>query len=345
MKKKLFAALLAGALLVTTSACGAPTVSNDPAPDDADAAADAGTPSGSGYEDCKVSIILKTLSSEYWGYVEAGIRDAEKDLGCTVELSGATSETAYDEQLGMIETTLTRADIQAVAVAPLQPDMAATMLKTATIPVLAVDTRIEGADNVLSFIGTDHETAAYEGAKKLCTQLTEELGRAVKVGMIQGVQGDTTNTARFTGFEKGAKEAGAEIVNMQYCNAMEDQARNCMDSLLSLYPNKGDLDVVFVCNDGCAQGAARAISEEGRGDEIRVCGYDGISSGVQAILDGTMTATVAQDPYNIGYQCVAALCKVAKGETVDKEIDTGSHLIDAANAGEYLNTLNSRLAG
>lgn len=189
------------------------------------------------------------------------------------------------------------------------------------------------------------ETAAYEGAKKLCTQLTEELGRAVKVGMIQGVQGDTTNTARFTGFEKGAKEAGAEIVNVQYCNAMEDQARNCMDSLLSLYPNKGDLDVVFVCNDGCAQGAARAISEEGRGDEIRVCGYDGISSGVQAILDGTMTATVAQDPYNIGYQCVAALCKVAKGETVDKEIDTGSHLIDADNAGEYLDTMNSRLAG
>ena len=36
-------------------------------------------------------------------------------------------------------------------------------------------------------------------------------------------------------------------------------------------------------------------------DDIMICGFDGISSGVQAVVDGTISCTVAQDPYNMGY--------------------------------------------
>ena len=64
---------------------------------------------------------------------------------------------------------------------------------------------------------------------------------------------------------------------------------------------------------------------------------------MQSIIDGTMAASVAQDPYNIGYQCVKALCMAANGETIDKEIDTGSRLITKDNAEEYLATLNEYL--
>lgn len=337
MKKRLLAALLACAMGLTMTACGSSS-SNTQAQNSGSDANTTQTSSGGDYSGTNVAIILKTLSSEYWGYVEAGIRAAEKDLGCTVDLAGPPSETSYDEQQNMIETIKGRSDIQAVAVAPLQPDMAATLLKDMTIPVLAVDTRIEGADNVLSFVGTDHETAAHDGAKQLC----ESIGSGAKVALIEGVQGDTTNTARFKGFQEGAEEAGATIVDTQYCNAAEDQARTAMDAILSRFPNKGDLDIVFVCNDGCAQAAARALKEAGR-DDTKICGYDGISSGVQSIIDGTMAASVAQDPYNIGYQCVKALCMAANGETIEKEIDTGSRLITKDNAEEYLKTLNEYL--
>lgn len=333
--KKVLAALLSSALVLSMAGCSS-TEPSDPSESTNSATQD--TAQANGYGDLTVGIILKTLSSEYWSYVEAGIRDAESDLGCTVELTAPPSETSYDEQMSMIETMKERSDIQAIAVAPLQPDMAATLLSDAAVPVLAVDTRIEGTDNVLCFVGTDHETAAYDGAKKLC----EDIGEGCKVALIQGVQGDTTNTARFKGFQEGAEAAGAEVVEVQYCNAAEDQARNCMDSILSRYPNEGDLDIVFVCNDGCAQAAARAMQEAGR-DDIQICGYDGISSGVQAIIDGTLAASVAQDPYNIGYQCVVALCEAANGEEIPEEIDTGSRLITQENAEEYLAELNQHL--
>jgi ribose transport system substrate-binding protein len=304
---------------------------------------DAGIASGSGsvstvstglnedYSQYHVAVILKTLSTEYWKYVSAGVNQAQKDIGCEVDLIGPPSETSYDEQQSEIETTLSRQDMDAVAIAPLQSDMVSTLLKDTELPIIAVDTRIEGTDKVQTFVGTDHETAAHDGAYELCSKI----GKDAKVALIEGVQGDATNTARFNGFTSGAEEAGAEIVATQYCDAADDKARNCMDGILSQFPNEGDLDIVFVCNDSCAQAAALAIAETGRTD-IKICGYDGISSGVQAIIDGKLAGTVAQNPYNIGYQAVVACCKAANGETFDGDIDTGSKLITKENAEDYL---------
>ena len=67
------------------------------------AAIRAGSTSG-----CSVDVILKTTASEYWSYVKAGAEAYSKDNpDVKVEVKGATSETAYDEQQNMIETDLT----------------------------------------------------------------------------------------------------------------------------------------------------------------------------------------------------------------------------------------------
>mgnify|MGYP000118288430 CR=1 FL=1 len=77
------------------------------------------------------------------------------------------------------------------------------------------------------------------------------------------------------------------------------------------------------------------------GDGIIVCGFDGISSGVQAVVDGEISCTVAQDPYNMGYQCVKSLLDVVEGEKLDDFIDTGCKVITPDNAQEYLDKLKS----
>ena len=70
-------------------------------------------------------------------------------------------------------------------------------------------------------------------------------------------------------------------------------------------------------------------------------GFDGISSGVQAVVDGEISCTVAQDPYNMGYQCVKSLLDVVEGEKLDDFIDTGCKVITPDNAQEYLDKLKS----
>jgi ribose transport system substrate-binding protein len=48
-----------------------------------------------------------------------------------------------------------------------------------------------------------------------------------------------------------------------------------------------------------------------------------------------MSATVAQNPYNMGAFGVESAIKLIKGETLPEVIDTGTILVTAENAADY----------
>ena len=320
------AMLLAGLMAVSVSACGG---GNSGAADNS-GSSQADSSNGKTH---KLSVVLKTTSSEYWSYVIAGIEQAEKDLGnVEVDVRGANSDTDFDGQLNMVETIVNADMCEAIAIAPLQADQIANALTGVKIPVLAIDTNFEQAE---TFIGTAHEDAAYQGGK----YVAEQIGKGGKVVVLANIQGESTSEARVAGYRKALEEGGCEIISTQYTDGVGDKAVTVTDGVLQSFP---DIDAIVCCADDVALGASRAIRQTGRdGDGIIVCGFDGISSGVQAVVDGEITCTVAQDPYNMGYQCVKSLLDVVEGEKLDDFIDTGCNVITPDNAEEYLAKLKS----
>lgn len=324
--KRSAAMLLAGLLAVSVSACGG---GNSGAADNSGTSR-ADSSNGGTH---KLSVVLKTTSSEYWSYVIAGIEQAEKDLGnVEVDVRGANSDTDFDGQLNMVETIVNADMCEAIAIAPLQADQIANALTGVKIPVLAIDTNFEQAE---TFIGTAHEDAAYQGGK----YVAEQIGKGGKVVVLANIQGESTSEARVAGYRKALEEGGCEIISTQYTDGVGDKAVTVTDGVLQSFP---DIDAIVCCADDVALGASRAIRQTGRdGDGIIVCGFDGISSGVQAVVDGEISCTVAQDPYNMGYQCVKSLLDVVEGEKLDDFIDTGCNVITPDNADEYLAKLKS----
>ena len=320
------AMLLAGLLAVSVSACGG---GNSGAADNSGTSR-ADSSNGGTH---KLSVVLKTTSSEYWSYVIAGIEQAEKDLGnVEVDVRGANSDTDFDGQLNMVETIVNADMCEAIAIAPLQADQIANALTGVKIPVLAIDTNFEQAE---TFIGTAHEDAAYQGGK----YVAEQIGKGGKVVVLANIQGESTSEARVAGYRKALEEGGCEIISTQYTDGVGDKAVTVTDGVLQSFP---DIDAIVCCADDVALGASRAIRQTGRdGDGIIVCGFDGISSGVQAVVDGEISCTVAQDPYNMGYQCVKSMLDVVNGEKLDDFIDTGCNVITPDNADEYLAKLKS----
>ena len=320
------AMLLAGLMAVSMSACGG---GNSGAADNS-GSSQADSSNGKTH---KLSVVLKTTSSEYWSYVIAGIEQAEKDLGnVEVDVRGANSDTDFDGQLNMVETIVNADMCEAIAIAPLQADQIANALTGVKIPVLAIDTNFEQAE---TFIGTAHEDAAYQGGK----YVAEQIGKGGKVVVLANIQGESTSEARVAGYKKALEEGGCEIISTQYTDGVGDKAVTVTDGVLQSFP---DIDAIVCCADDVALGASRAIRQTGRdGDGIIVCGFDGISSGVQAVVDGEISCTVAQDPYNMGYQCVKSLLDVVEGEKLDDFIDTGCNVITPDNADEYLAKLKS----
>ena len=340
MKRRLLAALLAGAVAVSMAACGG---SSSPASSSASEPAkeEAGTEAGG--ESYKIDVICKTLSSEYWTYIKAGAEAYSKDHPeVTVEVKGPPSETSYDEQMNMIQTDLGSGAYDGYIIAPLQADTVKTLIADTDKPVMALNSAIP-SDKVISFIGTGNEEAAKAGAAAAVEAAKAAGWEEIKCIEIAGVQGDGTNTARMNGYIAGIEENGGDFLEneVHYANAVADLATNEMEGIMSTHPE----GVAIICanNDDMALAAANAAKKAGLETYKNTIflGFDGQIPAAEAILEGKMTMTTAQNPYNMAYLAVETMVKHLKGEQVDSVVDSGYTIINAENAQEHIDTLKS----
>ena len=95
-----------------------------------------------------ISIVFKTTSNEYTQYMMAGAEKAAAETGAVLDMKGATSETAYDEQQNMIETDLHANKYDAMIIAPLQGDMASTLVSGTDMPIFAIDTDFNAPEKI-----------------------------------------------------------------------------------------------------------------------------------------------------------------------------------------------------
>ncbi len=351
MKNKALSALITVVLTAALTACGSAssntaTTSAAPASEPApasEAAAGTGAATGeaaaSSDASYSIDVILKTTSSEYWSYVQAGANAYMKDNpNVTVEVKGATSETAYDEQQNMIETDLNSGAYDGYVIAPLQSDLVKTLIAGQQKPIVAVDTNIE-APEVLSFVGTSNEDAAALGGKAAVEAAKAAGWEEVNAICISGVQGDGTATARQNGYKSGIEEAGGKFLadETQYSDAVADKAVTCMEAIMQNHPE----GVAIICthNDDTAMAAARAAKDNAAYANTIFLGFDGIQSACNAIIAGEETMSVAQEAYDMGYKSVDAVVRALNGETLDKFTDSGCSVVDANNAQERLDTL------
>lgn len=299
--------------------------------------------SAEGKDKLNVAVILKTTASEYWGYVQAGaLAYGQEHPEVSVNVSGAPSETSYDEQLSMIETAIGSNSYDAFVIAPLQADLVTNRIQGIQVPVIAVDTRID-APEVLSFVGTGNKAASELGGKEAVKLAKERGWTELKAISISGVQGDATATDRLEGYKAGVTAAGGEFLEgeTQYADAVADKAVTAMEAIIQKYPQ--GIAMILCNNDDMAIAAARAAKDNAAYKNTVFVGFDGIVSACDAILAGQETLSVAQDAYGMGYKAVEAAVKAIRKEQIEKFIDSGASVVTPENAQARKDQLNKYL--
>lgn len=328
--KKFFALLMAMVMILSLAACGEKA---EPAPAE-DKNTETTEPAPAADDSIEVAVVLKTLASEYWGYVKAGCDAAAKDLGITVTVVGPGAESDIEGQVSMIEQQI-GAGCDAIVCAPNDAGAAGSALQAALdagIPVLAVDTNV-GIAGQTSFVGTSNVDAAYQGG----IWAIDTVGTDAKAVIIYGQEGDNTSNMRREGYEKACAEKGVEVLQALSGQNTTDGATKTMEDLLNAYPDQ--INIVFCHNDDTAIGAMNACKSAGYTD-VTIVGFDGNASAVDLILAGELVkATVAQQPYEMGYQVVEAAVKAVKGESVDEVINAPVQVVTAENGQAYLDNL------
>ena len=294
-----------------------------------------------------ISVIFKTLSSEHWQVMKAGV-DAYTKLypNIKAEPVGPSAETMYDEQLNSITTAVDSDSYDAYVIAPLQSDSAAKLYSTTSKPVVAVDTNMK-MDSLSTFVGTRNEEAAKEGASK-AVDMAKDLGwKEINCIEIAGVQGDETNTARMNGYKAGVEENGGKFLDdeIQYANAVADQAVTAMEAIMSKHPD----GVAIICanNDDMALAAAKTAAGNEAFKNTVFLGFDGSSAVCKSIATGEVSnfITIAQNPYEMGFYAIDNAIKAINGEKLDDFVNSGVTIITKDNAQQRYDTVQSYLNG
>jgi ribose transport system substrate-binding protein len=269
----------------------------------------------------RIAFVLKTLNNPFFIDMQRGAEEAAKRLNVDLVVQAAERETDVEKQMQIIEN-LIQARVGALAITPSgsrEVVPAVGKANEAGIPVVIVDTRLDGkaaADagvRTAAFVGSDN----YRGGQIIGEYLVKASGGTAKVAILEGIPGHDTGDQRVHGFRDAVKGTpGVQIVASQTANWERDQGFTVFQNMLQATPG---IDTVFACNDMMALGAIEAIRGAGRTGKIRVLGFDAVQDARKAIDAGTMAATVAQFPDEMGRVAVESAVKALKGEPVTAE--------------------------
>jgi ribose transport system substrate-binding protein len=233
-------------------------------------------------------------------------------------VQAAERESDVEKQMQIVENMI-QTGIQALAITPSgSREIVAALVKArdANVPVIVVDTRVDekaAADAGITlgtFVGSDN----YEGGRLAGGYMVKATGGKARVAILEGIPGHETGDSRLRGFRDAVKDApGITIVASQPANWERDQGFNVFQNLMQAHP---DLDAVFAASDLMALGAIEAIAAGGKTGKIRVVGFDALDDAKQAIAAGTMEASVAQFPFEMGKAAVESAVKLIRKEAV-----------------------------
>ena len=281
----------------------------------------------------RVALVLKTLNHPFFVDMRRGAQDAADRLGVTLQVQAAEREIDVDKQMQIVENLL-QTGIDALAITPSgSREIVSALVKatSAKVPILIVDTRLDAKAasdagvKAETFIGSDN----YEGGKLAGEYVVAATGGKARVGILEGIPGHETGDSRLRGFRDAvAKSPGISIVASQPANWERDQGFNVFQNMLQAHQ---DIDTVFAASDLMALGAIEAIAAGGKTGKIRVVGFDALDDAKKAIAAGTMEASVAQFPYEMGKAAVESAVKVLNGETLPPDIMVKLEMITKAS--------------
>ena len=320
MKKNKFLALLLTCAMVLTvlAGCGS---KDTPAPAEESKPAESST--------YKIALIQQHQTNAFQIAVTEGAQAKAAELGVELTILSADQDAAT--QISQIEQCVSEG-YNAILFEPVDPDGLRDAAKAAADAGVVVI-------NVVSFC-TDWENAGIaavscgnniKAGENEMQHVADLLGGKGNVAILTGPAASSDALDRLEGYENILANYPdmIQVVAPADCQWDTAKAQATVESWLSAY----DLDAIVCENDGMAVGAGNAA---GANSGIVITGLDGTPDGYEAIKDGRMAGTVAQDGGAMAANGLEAAVTLLDGGSLESNVlITDSVWIDASNVADY----------
>jgi ribose transport system substrate-binding protein len=274
------------------------------------------------------------------------MQDEAKRLGYTLVETNANQDTA--KQIADVDSLIAQG-VDILIFPPRESQALAPSVlkaKAAGIPVILIDRDVDHEIakpdiDYVTFIGSDF----VDQGRRAAEWLVEATGGEAKIIELEGTTGADPAIDRKKGFDdylagafRGTPTAagahpGMEIIASQTGNFTRDKGREVMQTLLQSHP---EVTAVYAHNDEMAIGAIAALEEAGRkpGEDVILVSIDGENAAMDAILDGTLGASVESSPF-FGPIAFETMAKFIAGEDIPDWVKVEDRFFDESNAAEF----------
>lgn len=259
-------------------------------------------------------------TTDFWVSMVNGAKAAAEELDVDLVVLAPEHEVEYKEQQKMIDKALKNKPTAIVLgpCSPIETYPYAKRIEDAGIPLVIVDSKME-KDAGQCVVSTDNTHAG----SLMGEYMAEKIGPSDFIGIVSHVKGASTAVERENGVRQGLKEHEDRIVDVVFSNSDYKQAYDQTIKMLEEHP---EITMIAGLNEYSAVGAARAIKDINRRD-IMMIGFDSSLEEIQLLEEGVFEAIVVQYPFNMGYLGVMNACRLARGEKLQYEVDSGTSLI------------------
>ncbi|MFC9130128.1 substrate-binding domain-containing protein [Streptomyces sp. NPDC057099] len=275
----------------------------------------------------KMGLSLSTLNNPFFVQIRAGAEAEAKKLGIDLTVTDAQNDAS--QQANQLQN-FTSSGLGAIIVNPVDSDAASNSVKAADkadIPVIAVDRVVNNA-KLDTLVASDNVAGGELAAKSI----GEKLGGKGKIVILQGQAGTSAARERAAGFEKGLKAfPGIQVVAQQPADFDRTKGLDVMSNLLQAHP---DVQGVIAANDEMALGAIKALGSKA-GTSVSVVGFDGTPDGLKAVEGGSLYASVAQQPSQLGKIAVDNALKALKGKKVEETVKVPVKVVTKENVAGF----------
>jgi len=276
-------------------------------------------------------------ASDFWTIARAGCTKAAEEVpNIAVDFQIPGDGTAAGQKR-IIDDLLARGT-DGIAISPVDPTNETPMLNdVAKQAVLFTQDSDAPTSDRACYVGTDNVAAGRQAGDLIKKALPDGGKIMVFVGTL-----DAQNARdRYAGIKESLKGSKVEIIDVRTDDTDRVRAKANVQDTLVKYPDIAALVGLWSYNGPAILNATREAQKNGK---VKIICFDEEDETLAGVKSGDISATVVQQPYEFGRQCMTLMAKVIRGDKSvlppTKQIFIPTLAIDKTSVDEFQTKLN-----
>jgi ribose transport system substrate-binding protein len=276
-------------------------------------------------------------ASDFWTIARRGTEKADAELtDVTVEFRMPPDGTAADQKR-IIDDLLAKG-IDGIAISPVDPANQTQLINDTAKQALVFTQDSDAPQSErAAYVGTDNVAAGRQAG----TLIKEAIPEGGKIMLFVGKSDARNAQERTQGIREALQGSNIEIIDVRTDDTDRVRAKSNVSDTLVRYPEVKGLVGLWSYN---GPAIVNALKESGKTGQVKIVAFDEEDETLAGVRDGSIYATVVQQPYEFGYQAIKMMAQAARGDRsgipTDKKVIVPTLVIKREGIEEFQRKIN-----